>query len=92
MSDEPKFWFPVKRYGWGWGPPVRWQGWAVLVMYLALVGGGIYYFDTRRAALEFFAYLVALTAAFVAIVALKGEKPVRWRWGKGESSADRGAK
>ncbi len=92
MRSEPKFWFPVKRYGWGWGPPVRWQGWVVLVVYLALVGGGIYYFDPKRTALGFFAYMLALTAVFVAIVALKGEKPARWRWGKNESSADRGAK
>jgi hypothetical protein len=25
-----RYWFPAKRYGWGWGLPVTWQGWAVL--------------------------------------------------------------
>jgi hypothetical protein len=92
MSNEPKFWFPVKRYGWGWGAPVRWQGWAALGVYVALACGGIYYFDTRRAALAFFAYLLALTVVFVAIVALKGEKPVGWRSGKSESSEGRDPK
>jgi hypothetical protein len=24
MDDD--FWFPAKRYGWGWGLPVKWQG------------------------------------------------------------------
>ncbi len=32
MSDRPAFWFPVKRYGWGWGLPVRWQGWVVFAL------------------------------------------------------------
>jgi hypothetical protein len=25
MRNEPTFWFPTKRYGWGWGLPVRWR-------------------------------------------------------------------
>ena len=24
--DPPRYWFPAKRYGWGWGPPSTWQG------------------------------------------------------------------
>ena len=37
MKDESKpYWFRAKRYGWGWGLPLRWQGWLVLVAYLAL--------------------------------------------------------
>ncbi len=30
MSVEKKYWFPAKRYGWGWGIPNVWQGWLVL--------------------------------------------------------------
>ncbi|MGF6899052.1 hypothetical protein P3T22_000294 [Paraburkholderia sp. GAS348] len=41
MSPEHKYWFPAKRYGWGWGFPSRWQGWAVLFMYVALIGFGM---------------------------------------------------
>ena len=38
MSDETKrYWFPAKRYGWGWGPPATWQGWAVLILWLAVL-------------------------------------------------------
>jgi hypothetical protein len=29
--------FPAKRYGWGWGPPVRWQGSLALTALLMLV-------------------------------------------------------
>jgi hypothetical protein len=28
MSEsQTDFWFPAKKFGWGWGPPVKWQGW-----------------------------------------------------------------
>ena len=37
MGKKSRFWFPAKRYGWGWGPPVCWQGWAVLLGYFALM-------------------------------------------------------
>jgi hypothetical protein len=83
MSDRPAFWFPVKRYGWGWGLPVRWQGWVVFALYAALLYGGIYYFfQPRRDAVGLFAYVLVLTAVLVTIVAVKGERPVGWRWGK----------
>jgi hypothetical protein len=29
MPQDPEYWFPAKRYGWGWGIPVTWQGWVV---------------------------------------------------------------
>jgi hypothetical protein len=82
MNSEPTFWFPLKRYGWGWGLPVRWQGWVVLGAYFAAVFVGIYYFKPRGDALGLLVYLVAVTAAFIATVVLKGERPLRWRWGR----------
>jgi hypothetical protein len=33
MSVEKKYWFPAKRYGWGWGIPNVWQGWLVLFVF-----------------------------------------------------------
>jgi len=82
VSSRPTFWFPAKRYGWGWGLPVCWQGWTVLGAYLALLYGGIYYFKAQPHAPSLPIYLVCLTVVLVVIVALKGERPVGWRWGK----------
>lgn len=78
MND---FWFPVRRFGWGWGLPVRWQGWIVLVSYLALMGAAFYYFKGDRDARGLQAAILILTLALVVIVAIKGERPLRWRWG-----------
>lgn len=82
MADEPPYWFPAKTYGWGWGLPVRWQGWLVLGAYLTLVLAGIGYFESRGNRSSLWAYLVVLTFVLIVIVALKGERPLRWRWGK----------
>jgi hypothetical protein len=81
MPPMHDYWFPAKRYGWGWGLPVRWQGWATLLAYIALLSVAAVKF---RPAVHppVFALLVAvLTLALVAVCWLKGEPP-RWRWGK----------
>ena len=36
MSDGPE-WFAPKRYGFGAGAPISWQGWALTLAYVALV-------------------------------------------------------
>ena len=28
------YWFPARKYGWGWGLPKTWQGWFVLDAYI----------------------------------------------------------
>ena len=81
MSD-PSFWFPAKRYGWGWGLPVAWQGWVVLGLYLALVFVGISYFEARHSVTGLPIFLACLTVMLIVVVALKGERPLGWRWGR----------
>ena len=60
---------------------MRWQGWAVLGIYLALVFADVYYFKAQRSVVSLLVYLACLTAVFLAVVALKGERPLGWRWG-----------
>lgn len=40
FENDDEYGFPAKRYGWGWGLPVAWQGWLVIALYalLAIVG------------------------------------------------------
>lgn len=35
QAADKKIWLPAKRYGWGWGVPICWQGWAVMGGYLS---------------------------------------------------------
>jgi hypothetical protein len=40
MQRYVRYWFPAKRYGWGWGFPITWQGWAIFVGFLVLLAVG----------------------------------------------------
>ena len=45
---EDEAWFPAKRYGYGWGLPIRWQGWVVSVLYFGVViAAGVAFARTR---------------------------------------------
>jgi drug/metabolite transporter (DMT)-like permease len=70
-----RYWFPAKRYGWGWGFPVAWQGWAVLVVYIVLVVGGIPVVQVSKGDLAYLVYVAFLTLILVMICWLKGEPP-----------------
>ncbi len=78
---DPKYWFPAKRYGWGWGLPVTWQGWLVLAAYCALLIVGTMLLRPHVRPLAFAGYVVALTAVLVTVCWRTGEPP-RWRWGE----------
>ena len=81
MSDRSnKYWFPAKRYGWGWGFPRMWQGWVVFFAYLAAVVAISFSFSPAQNAPAFYAALVIATIVLFLVCWLKGEPP-RWRWG-----------
>ena len=81
-ASDKDIWFPAKRYGWGWGVPVTWQGWVVLIGYFTLLAAGIFFLLPERHAI-LLGFVFVLTLVFVAICYAKGEKP-RWRWGDSE--------
>jgi len=78
-EQKDNYWFYVKRFGWGWGLPARWQGWVVFAAYAASLFGSRYFFHTFRYRLVF---IIAITVLLIAIVAWKGERPLKWRWGR----------
>lgn len=76
----PRFWFPTKRYGWGWGPPVTWEGWVVLVEFIVLVSVAAWRFPPERSLPMFLGSITTISAVVIGICFWKGEPP-RWRWG-----------
>jgi len=80
QSDDKKIWFRAKRYGYGWGLPCAWQGWVVMVGYIALIWVGAFLWGQWTEIGYWIGYVVALTAVLIVVCFLKGEKP-RWRWG-----------
>ncbi|MCV2370486.1 hypothetical protein [Roseateles oligotrophus] len=83
-SQTKGIWFPAKRYGWGWGLPIRWQGWVVLVVYVGLMSLMPYLLSPERQAIAFFSSVTLLTALLLLICWRKGER-ARWHWGASKS-------
>jgi hypothetical protein len=75
MASTQKYWFPAKRYGWGWGLPSSWQGWAVTFVYVALVALSAFIFPPRMQPVAFVCGIALLTAAMIGVCWLKGEPP-----------------
>jgi hypothetical protein len=73
------YWFPAKRYGYGWSFPNRWQGWVVMTAWVLLIVGGTVLLRPDKHPVAYVAYDTILTVLLVAVIIAKGEKP-RWRW------------
>jgi uncharacterized membrane protein YhaH (DUF805 family) len=83
MPTDRKYWFPAKRYGWGWGLPRCWQGWLVLTVFFALLITAPLLFPPATEFVAYLIYMAVLCALLIGICWLKGEPP-RWHWGNDE--------
>lgn len=82
LKDNPHgYWFKRRLYGWGW-VPVTWQGWIVVLLYIALLLAFAFTIDEKSPPQEimftFILPLLLLTGALIRICYKKGEKP-RWQ-------------
>jgi hypothetical protein len=77
-----EYWFPAKKYGWGWGPPNCWQGWVVVIGFVLLMLAGIPLIGPAAHPVRFVAYMTVLSLALVLVCYARGEPP-KWRWGEG---------
>lgn len=77
---EKVFWFPAKKYGYGWGPPRCWQGWLVIAVYVAMLSAGALLFPPDKHPGIFAANILIFSGVLIFVCVLKGEKP-GWRWG-----------
>ena len=79
MSKGPE-WFAPKRYGYGAGLPIAWQGWGLLLGYVALMIGAGVMLERRPVAMM--GLMVPLTAGFLLVTARTTRGG--WRWRSGE--------
>jgi hypothetical protein len=80
MSDDGPEWFSPKRYGYGSGLPISWQGWALTLTYVAIAIGISLLFKDQP--LVLFAIMVPVTVVFCVIAARTTKGGWRWRWGE----------
>jgi len=85
LKDNPQgYWFKRKLYGWGW-TPAKWQGWAVLVIFIALFVLDFLRIDavshsTSDTVRPVIIQAIILVLILIFICYKKGEKP-KWQWG-----------
>ena len=73
-------WFAPKRYGYGAGFPIAWQGWALLIVYVAiLIAAGLVFGDRPVVVI---AIALPVTVLLILIAARTTRGGWRWRWGK----------
>jgi hypothetical protein len=79
MSDNGPEWFAPKRYGYGAGLPISWQGWAMTLGFVAAVIVVSTKFATKPPVM--IAILVPLVTCFLVVCAKTTRGGWRWRWG-----------
>ena len=80
-KEHREIWFPSKLFGWGWGLPITWQGWVVLVIYVASIITLTRYHRPASDIETWLLYFVPITIVFLAICWFKGER-LAWHWGR----------
>ncbi len=78
--EAEQAWWAPKRFGYGAGLPVKWQGWAVSLSYALLVTGAAYGILPHSTAASICITLAA-TAVLLLVVARRTRGGWRWRWG-----------
>lgn len=83
---EPGDWFAPKRYGYGAGMPIAWQGWVLLVGYIVLVTGLALLptLENWRITVVAMVLILLATVGLILIVSRRTKGGFRWRWGGGE--------
>lgn len=79
MADDSD-WFAPKRFGYGAGMPIAWQGWALILGFSAalLAAGALL---AARHPIVFVVVAIALTIPLTIISAQHTRGGWKWRWG-----------
>jgi hypothetical protein len=78
VADGPE-WFAPKRYGYGAGLPISWQGWALTIGFIFLALALAFTMSNRP--LQRIAVLAPFVIGFSIICARTTRGGWRWRWG-----------
>ena len=79
MSNEHE-WFAPKRFGYGAGLPIAWQGWALMIGFVALIA--LAGFLIPYTLVGYLSVVTMLTALFILVAARTTKGGWHWRWGK----------
>lgn len=78
-----KPWFAAKRFGYGAGFPIAWEGWAVWAGYLALMLSGAMIIEYGQSPYRWFIAIPMVFATIALIIVAKRRTRGGWRWRSG---------
>lgn len=86
--DKKDYWFRGKAYGWGWGMPLKRQGWFVYGAFVAiwllalwiLLPSDMLQEPSRQDQIAFWLILLC-DVLFLGYFSFRYGEPPRWRWG-----------
>ena len=73
-GDRP--WFRPKRYGYGTGLPIAWQGWVMLLVHIALITGVTVLLRDR----PWMMTIAVVLAALAPMPLYRAKTEGGWRW------------
>lgn len=73
-------WFAPKRFGYGAGMPIAWQGWAVIAVHLAACVAAFLLLVPRHIVV-FMAVIAIATVPLMIVTAQHTRGGWKWRWG-----------
>ena len=80
MDDDGPKWFAPKRYGYGAGLPISWQGWVVTITFVLITIAVATSIGERPYVLIPAILLPAIAFIVIAMKTTRGGW--RWRWGE----------
>ncbi|WP_336978817.1 hypothetical protein [Altererythrobacter fulvus] len=81
---EPGDWFAPKKYGYGSGLPIAWQGWVVMGAYMLVVLGALLAIGTGDSVAIIASTAVVLGATVVLMLIARKRTRGGWKWRSGE--------
>lgn len=72
-NDDRGAWFAAKRFGYGAGMPIAWQGWALAAAYIAILAGATMFAQSWSLG------IIALATIVFALIARRHTRG-GWRW------------
>ena len=79
MNDGPE-WFAPKRYGYGSGLPIAWQGWAITAAFFLVTVAIMTKF--REEPVAAVAAVIPFVVAYAVVASRTTRGGWRWRWGE----------
>ncbi|WP_370191733.1 hypothetical protein [Qipengyuania sp.] len=83
-SSNDRAWFAAKRFGYGAGWPIAWQGWVLLALYMAVMLAPAPLIEWDPIIGTGVAICIWFVATIAVIVIAKRKTRGGWRWRDGE--------